>query len=226
MRYINGVTVMAEVTVLGNGRSILDGDSTPSTLDHTDFGVLTQNGAPVSRTFVVRNDGTDTLTLGSVVVPAGFTVTEDLVGSLAPGASDTFTVRLETTALGTKSGQVAFATSDVNVNPFNFAVTGTVVVAPDITVMGNFVSIESGDTTPDPADFTDFGTAIRGASGVSRAFWVRNDGGSTLTIASVSVPAGFTLTQPAPASVEPGVTGSFVVRLDTATAGTRTAATV
>jgi hypothetical protein len=60
-----------EITVLGNGVSIGDGDTTPSLTDYTDFGSVVQGGTAISRTFTVRNDGTATLTLGAVTVPAG-----------------------------------------------------------------------------------------------------------------------------------------------------------
>jgi hypothetical protein len=66
----------AEITVLGNGLSIADGDTIPSTGDGTDFGPVVQGGGGTSRTFTVRNDGTLALTLGAVAVPAGFSVTE------------------------------------------------------------------------------------------------------------------------------------------------------
>ena len=126
----------SEVTVLGNGAAITDGDTTPSTADHTDFGSAAEGGAPILHTFTVRNDGTTPLTLGAVTVPTGFTLTEGLATSLAPGAFDTFTVQLDTAIIGTKTGEISFATSDSDENPFNFAITGTVTAAgvPEVTV--------------------------------------------------------------------------------------------
>jgi len=115
-----------EITVLGNGVVIADNDTTPSLVDHTDFGSVQQGQPGISHTFTVRNDGGQTLTLGSVSVPRGFTLVEDLSSSLAPGASDTFTVRLETGSVGTFSGDVSFSTNDSDENPFNFRITGTV----------------------------------------------------------------------------------------------------
>ena len=88
---------------MGNGISIADGDTTPSATDDTDFGTVVQAGPTISRTFTVRNGGSATLTLGAVTVPAGFTLTEGLSGSLAPGASDTFTVRLDTRRSGPRA---------------------------------------------------------------------------------------------------------------------------
>jgi len=119
-------TPAAEVTVLGNGVSITDGDVTPSAADGTSCGTVFQGAPPVSRTFTVRNDGTDVLILGAVTVPLGYTLTEDLSTSLPGGASDTFTVQLETASGGTKTGEVTFTTNDTDENPFHFRITGTV----------------------------------------------------------------------------------------------------
>jgi len=210
-----------EVVVLGNGISVADGDATPSAADHTHFGTVVQGAAAVSRTFTVRNDGTATLTLGTVTVPAGFVLTEGLSGSLAPSASDTFTVQLDTGTSGTKSGDISFATNDSDENPFNFRITAAVLASPDIRVRGNWIAINDGDTTSTEADFTDFGSVIQGASGRTRVFLVDNVGGSTLTLGPVSVPDGYTLTQGAPSSLAPGEGGAFVVLLDTATMGTK-----
>jgi hypothetical protein len=104
-----------EVMVLGNGVSITNGDVTPGATDFTDFGNVTQGGLPVSRSFTVRNDGSGALNLSGLVVPAGFTITDPLVASLAAGASDTLTVRLDTATSGTKSGQISFTTTPTRI---------------------------------------------------------------------------------------------------------------
>ncbi len=216
------VVIPPAITVQGNGVSIANGDMTPSSTDGTDFGSVFVSTSPISRTFTVRNDGTATLTLGAVTVPTSYTLTETLSSSLAPGASDTFTVRLDTGTAGTKSGDVSFTTGGLTEYPFNFRITGVVLLWPDIQVRGNWISISDGDTTPSASDFTDFGTVIQGTSGVTRVFLLDNLGGSTLTLGPVSVPTGYTLTQGPPASLGPGGTDSFVVRLDTTIVGTKT----
>jgi hypothetical protein len=214
----------AEIVVLGNSVSIADGDTTPSTGDHTNFGFTTQGGATVVRSFTVRNDGGTDLTLGSVAVPTGFTVTDQPDTSVsANGGTTTFTVRLDTGTVGTKSGDVSFTTSDSNENPFNFRIAGT-VEAPvaEIVVLGNGVSISDGDTTPDAADHTNFGTAVQGGTTIIRTFFVRNDGTAALTLGTVTAPAGFTVTSQPASSVGAGGATLFTVRLDTATAATKT----
>lgn len=117
-----------EITVTGNAINILDGDSTPSTTDGTSFGNIAQGATAAVRTFTVKNDGNSALTLGTPVLPSGFSIvsTNPLVTSLAPGVSDTFQVRLDSAVAGTKSGQISIATNDTDENPFNFSITGAV----------------------------------------------------------------------------------------------------
>lgn len=135
------VALGPEIAVSGNGFDIADGDTTPSSSDGTDFGsVLT--GATVDHVFTVSNTGTATLTTSGLTLPSGFILVEGLSGSIAPGASDTFTVRLDTSTPGTKSGQITFTDNDSDESPFNFTVTGTVTAInpPVITSLGGGTS--------------------------------------------------------------------------------------
>ena len=116
----NVVPTAPEITVLGNGTNIADGDTTPSTTDLTDFGSVTQGGAAVQHIFTVRNDGTAALTISGLTLPSGFSLVEGLSASIAPGNSDTFTVQLSTAGTGAKGGQISFATNDNDENPFKF----------------------------------------------------------------------------------------------------------
>src|SRR5262249_39695316 len=155
--------------------------------DGTDFGLVSK-GASVAHTFVVRNDGSAPLFLGPLSVPVGFTITEGLSSTLAPGASDAFTVRLNTASLGIKSGQITVGNNDSDENPFNFSVTGT-VAAPEVSVEGNGWNITDGDASPSASDGTHFGNAVRGGTAVSHTFVVRNDGNSPLIVGGLHVPS-------------------------------------
>ncbi len=107
-------TAVPEITVLDGAVDIADGQTAA-----IDFGNTGAGSTGPTRTFTVRNTGDATLTLGAVSVPAGFALAEGLVPSLAHGASDTFTVRLDTRVTGDKQGQISFSTNDGNENPFN-----------------------------------------------------------------------------------------------------------
>jgi|GEM_PF-5780164 len=193
-----------EVAVSGNGQNIVDGDSTPSTADGTDFGT---SASPVDRTFTVTNAGSATLTLSGLTVPSGFSIVNGLSSSLAPGASDTFTVRF--LATGNASGLVSFANNDSNESPFNFLITGTLATAPEVAVSGNGQNIVDGDSTPSTTDGTDFGTS---AAAVDRTFTVTNAGSATLTLSGLTVPSGFSIVNGLSSSLAPGASDTFTVR--------------
>ncbi len=179
---VYGGAVAPEITVLGSGVSITDGDATPSATDGTDFGSAAQGGTAISRTYTVRNDGTAALTLGAVTVPAGFTLTEGLSSSLAPGATDTFTVRLDTATAGTKAGDISFATNDSNENPFNFRITGVVTAAATNLALGK-TTVASTSYTGFPAgNVTDGSLSSRWSSLFSDDQWIYVDLGAVYTI--------------------------------------------
>jgi hypothetical protein len=85
-------------------------------------------GTALTKTFTVKNQGTQDLVLGGPIgVPAGFSLAAGFgATTLAPGASTTFSVRLDASAAGNYSGQISFGTNDPSANPFTFSVSGTV----------------------------------------------------------------------------------------------------
>lgn len=123
-----------EITVTGNGVTIVDGDATSSLTDHTDFGSIVQGGSTVSRICSFDNTGDVTLTISSVVVPTGFTVTGALPGTITVGSNSNLTIRLDNAVVGAKSGDVEVTIAEIGV--FNFAITGT-VTAPVASSGGN-----------------------------------------------------------------------------------------
>jgi hypothetical protein len=212
--------LLPEIAVTGESLVINDGDSSPRAADGTDFGDVIQGGATVSKLFVIENTGVGTLAIGTPTVPNGFTLLAEPAPYLPPGESTEFTVRLNTTTTGTKSGQITFDTNDANEDPFNFSITGK-VTAPEIAVTGNGINIVDGDSTPAPNDGTDFGSVEQGGSTVSKMFTVRNDGDAKLTLSSLTVPDGYTITENLSSSLDPGTSDSFTVRLNTTTTGTK-----
>ncbi len=109
-----------EATVTQGTSGITDGSSS------INVGTITNGGTTASATFTVRNDGDTIMHLSGLTVPTGFTVTNGLVSTLLPGATDDITVRLDNSVSGVKSGQLSFTTDDPNENPFNFTISGTV----------------------------------------------------------------------------------------------------
>ncbi len=212
------------LTLMSNGANVLDG-----TTAAIGFGTVTKGQAAPTRVFRVKNDGQANLTLGAIALPAGFSVAEGLTTTLAPGASDTFTIRLDTTVAGNKAGQLSVANNDANENPFNFAISGSVanppVVTPptapkypEVTVanMVNGANVLDGATAA-----IGFGTLVKGQAGPTRTFRVKNDGQATLTLGTMTAPGGFTITERLVASLAPGASDTFTVRLDSAVAGNK-----
>ncbi|TWT91585.1 FG-GAP-like repeat-containing protein [Stieleria varia] len=167
-----------EVTVRGNGANIVDGDSTPMLGDHTDFGSTPQGGSGVSRTYTVANDGNVVLNTSNLTLPTGFELIEGLDAEIGPGQSDTFTVQLNSSVVGIKSGTIRFETNDADENPFDFTVSGVVnsVGGPEIDVersgVGNVTTHSFGNVTVGESVSQSFRVVNRGATAlvVSQAF--------------------------------------------------------
>jgi hypothetical protein len=99
---------------------IIDGRTTP-----LDFGTVNFGDTAPTKTFMVENHGYANLTT-IAVLPVGFTFVEPLSATIAPGASDTFTVQLLTSSVGKKAGEITIFTNDASEATFNFKVEGLV----------------------------------------------------------------------------------------------------
>jgi hypothetical protein len=109
-----------EVVVLRGTRNVVDGETTVR------FGRAVRGRRGPTRTFTVTNTGSADLRLRRVRLPSGFAMVDGLTTRLAPGASDTFTVRMRTASAGVKGGIIRIATNDANENPFQIRVSGRV----------------------------------------------------------------------------------------------------
>ena len=211
-----------EIDVSGNGNNIVDGDTSPSTTDGTDFGsVLT--GSHVDQTFTIHNTGTDPLTLDVVTInAAGFSVASQPTSPVAAGGSTTFTIRFAPPTTGNVSGTVRFGNDDSNENPFDFAVKGIGVASTsqEIEVTGNGNNIADGDSSPSTSDGTDFGTVYTNMH-ADQTFTINNLGASPLTVNSVSVSgAGFSVVSQPSSPVAVGGSTTFIVRFTSQAVGT------
>ena len=226
-----------EMDVQGNSTSIVDGDSTPSLTDHTDFGDALVAGGTVVRTYTIRNTGTATLNLsGSPRVAvsgthaADFTVTTQPAATVAAGGTTTFQVTFDPSAIGTRTAALSVANDDADENPYNYSIQGN-GTAPEMDVQGNSTSIVDGDSTPSLTDHTDFGDALVAGGTVVRTYTIRNTGTATLNLSgsprvavSGTHAADFTVTTQPAATVAAGGTTTFQVTFDPSAIGTRTAA--
>lgn len=177
-------------------------------------------GVAVSRSFTIRNFGNQTLTINSynLSTSGGFSTIIYPPTSIAPGGSGVFRIRLLSSASGFYSGTVTLDTNDPTNNPFSFQLRGNVTLPPSPAiriVSGDGVTLANGSLYTFPSTTK--------STPVSRAFTIYNDGDATLTISNPSAlvsGAGWSLILEPPASIAPGASGVFRVRLLSATAGT------
>lgn len=133
-----------EINLQGNGVSIVSGDITPSTVDHTDFGSTDIALGTVVRTFTIQNTGTAGLSLTGAspyvsitgVNAADFTVTAIPSNSIAVAGSTTFQITFDPTTIGVKNATVNIANNDTTggEDPYTFAIRGTGITPSLITL--------------------------------------------------------------------------------------------
>jgi Bacterial Ig-like domain len=103
------------------------------------------------------------------------------------------------------------------------------VLAPEIDVRGNSISIVDGDITPSTTDATSFGTAILNSTAATATFTIANTGNTALNLSgaplvSISGSPNFTVTtQPTSPVALGGGTTTFVVTFTPTTLGLQTA---
>jgi Ca2+-binding RTX toxin-like protein len=106
-------------------------------------------------------------------------------------------------------------------NDFTFGTVAPPPAGPEVTVTGNGIEIDDGDSTPSAVDYTDFGANLVN-SVVERTFTVTNDGSKVLTLSGLKLPKGFKLApgESLAPSLAPGQSDTFKVVLDTKKVGT------
>jgi WD40 repeat protein len=75
-------------------------------------GVATQGGAAPEAIFTVGNTGQSALEIANLTLPAGWTLSEGLDGTIAAGNSDDFTIVLPTTTAGYSQDDLVLSTND------------------------------------------------------------------------------------------------------------------
>ena len=122
-------------------------------------------------------------------MPTGYSISEGLAASIASLSSDTFTIDLPTTTAGTFAGTISFDNNDADENPYNFTVTGT-ITSPEVDLFEDATPIADGGGP------IDFGSVLQGSAAPSKTFRVENNGDATLNTSNLTVPAGYSVTEP------------------------------
>lgn len=137
-----------EVEVLGNQMSIVTGDSTPSPSDHTYFGVYM--GAPIVRTFTVRNLGSVPLRGGNVpwlrisgAQAPDFTLLRSPALPIPPGGSTTFEIAFSPLRPGTRRATITLSTNDCDERGYTFEIMGHGCSVPVFSACPNHVTVNA-----------------------------------------------------------------------------------
>lgn len=132
----NGTVIGTEINVKGNEETIADNDTTPSTIDLTDFGT-TFVGTPISIPFQVYSVGTNALRVNSTTVTGGtgFTTT-NLAQNIPSGGVASFVVTFTPTTTGNFVATVTVNNnSTINAGKpiYTFTITARVVAIPTLS---------------------------------------------------------------------------------------------
>ena len=154
-------------------------DSTGSALpwgsSTINVGMTTVGGAALTRTLTVRNTGTQNLLLGTITLPAGFSVSSGPgTTTLTPGATTTFTVQLNATTAGTPAGTLSIASNASSAPSYSVTLSGTVASAitgvVDNATAGSFTATGSWTTSTYSSSFYN-GTIAYTLNSGSTATW-------------------------------------------------------
>lgn len=225
----------AELTVRGvftsgtTSNIIPNGDTTPGTLDNTEF--ASQNiGASQSKTFRLENIGGLALNVYSVSLDNtnDFFITASAPYHIAGGTYQDFTMTFQPASAGDRTAVVTIANSDLTDPSYTFTLLG-LGKNPEIAVTGNGHHIADGHTAISAADYTLIGTANvnpANTTTVNKSFVISNTGNVALTISSVSMTGAdasqFSIS-PASTTIAVGSTGTVTVTFAPTSSGVKNA---
>ncbi|MEI2724393.1 MAG: choice-of-anchor D domain-containing protein [Verrucomicrobiota bacterium] len=130
--------IMSEINLKGNNNTIVDGDNTPSTVDHTNFSNVVINMSP-TRTYTIENTGGGNLLISSITSNNALFAIGPITpaGPIAPGNSATFTVTFSPINTGVKNGIITINNNDCDEGVYTYDIRGTASVATCPTLTFN-----------------------------------------------------------------------------------------
>ena len=205
---------------------IPNGDTSPVTLDGTDFGEV---NVPGSKTvsFQAKAIGTQETIVDILEDGAAWSIASGGgFGTVSAGSARTFSVKLEPISGGFKNATVTIVTTTAN---YTFLVKGNGVGESEIVVRGQlasgqpFTNLADGDTTPSQSDGTAFGGRGVSSGSVSHTFQIENTGTDQLVIDSITDDSGEFSISGAPSTVGVGNTATFSVKFNPSSSGNKSA---
>ncbi|MGB4966075.1 MAG: choice-of-anchor D domain-containing protein, partial [Microgenomates group bacterium] len=156
-----------EMAVLGSGNEIIDGDTSPTPTDGTDFGSLDVTTGSQQNVFSIANSGNADLILmesmpnrqpeggNNYVVLTGdtadFTVAIQPTSPIPSGSPSEFAITFNPTTTGLRTATVTISNNDSNENPYNFTIQGTGTAAtstPTPMPSPSITMVKTVGTTP------------------------------------------------------------------------------
>jgi hypothetical protein len=155
---ITGTGFSPEINIMGNGQSISNNDTTPSTTDGTDFGPVDVATDTLTRTFTIQNLGTGSLSLSGApkvqISGSDFSVTTQPVSPVvANGGTATFQITFAPTTTGLRTATVTIANNDANESSYQFAIQGNGIPDTDGDKEDDISEAISGTDPNDPNSY-------------------------------------------------------------------------
>jgi len=215
------------VTVTGTTPAIqvFDGTTTTTQVTANNTPAISVGSASVgsaatpAHSFTIKNNGLAPLTNITLTPTAGFVVSAlTPTGSIAAGATATFTVTGTPAVAGANTGSVTIASNDPTTPSFkvNVSVTGNV---PTIQVLDGTTPISTNNT---PAISVGSSVVLTAASPYT--ITIKNTGGASLTGVTVTGSTGFAVSvlTPASSTIAAGASATFTITGTPAAVGTNT----
>ncbi len=192
-----GVVTLPEIDIKGNSTSISDGDTTPDTSDHTDFGAAYVNSSTVDRVFTIDNTGTADLTLTTPLTISGtnadqFSIQSQPSSPVAASGNTTFTMRFSPTSTGIKTATISIANNDSDENPYTFTIQGTGIIAGKVTnnedsglgsLRQTLADAADGDTITFDSDYT---ITLDSELSIDKSITIQGNGAATIIQAAAT----------------------------------------
>ena len=116
------------ISVSGNGIEIVNGDTTPSPSDGTDFGSADFDGETITRNFTVENSNTGDLEISSVSITGtnslDFLVVFGPAPTIGPSEQSILAIRFDPDTIGTRTATVSITSNDTDASPYTFDIQG------------------------------------------------------------------------------------------------------
>ena len=169
--------------------SIMDGSTTATSVNGTDFGTRSSTAGGLAHTFRVHNDGNAQLQITSITETSPHFSVSNIPSVVGVGQTQDFTITFAPRNFGEQTATITITSNaDGDESTYTFLVRG-VGEAPDLNLKGgtNFSeSINSADLSPSTIDGTDFGYVNVTGTSVTRTFRLENTGNEPLNVTVIT----------------------------------------